>query len=148
MSAGVWSAQANGTYPDQRHGFVIKSLNGEPTAVKVGSTWGLNTPAFSGDSGAPVVESNVLLNTPTPAYPGIRYVFNVDDNTSKLYSQAQLFIGFTNAASGWKGDICSGAEAADHRPLLRPARHLGGRRPQRSRLQLPPLHPLIHSLHE
>ncbi len=112
MSAGVWSAQANGTYPDDRHGFAIKSLNGEPTAVKVGSTYGLNTPAFSGDSGAPVVESNVLLNTPTPAYPGIRYVFNVDDNTSKLYSQAQLMVGFTNAASGWKGDICSGAEAS------------------------------------
>jgi phosphate transport system substrate-binding protein len=112
MSAGVWSAQANGTYPDDRHGFAIKSLNGEPTAVKVGSTYGLNTPAFSGDSGAPVVESNVLLNTPTPAYPGVRYVFNVVDNTSKLYSQAMLMVGFTNAASGWKGDICSGAEAS------------------------------------
>lgn len=131
MSAGVWSAQANGTYPDDRNGFQIKSLNGEPTAVNNGSKYGLNTPAFSGDPNAPVVESNVQLNNPTPPYPGIRYVFNVLDSTSKLYSQAMLFAGFTNEAGaaattttgagptttaaptpGWAGDICSGNEAA------------------------------------
>lgn len=113
MSAGVWSAQANGTYPDDRNGITMHQLNGESTAAFNGTKWGLNTPAFSGDPSAPVIEDNVALNNATPAYPGIRYVFNVLDNTSKLYSQAQLFAGFTNAASGWKGDICSGAEAAN-----------------------------------
>jgi phosphate transport system substrate-binding protein len=110
MSAGVWSAQANGTYPDQRDGFTIRSLNGKPTAVKAGTRWGLNTPAFSGNAAAPVIESNVQLNNPSPAYPGIRYVFNVVDKNEKLYSQAMLMVGFINAASGWKGDICSGTE--------------------------------------
>ena len=33
---------------------------------------------------------------PTPAYPGIRYVFNVIDSTHVTYDEALRYIGFQN----------------------------------------------------
>jgi phosphate transport system substrate-binding protein len=112
MSAGVWSAQANGTYPDNRDGFTLHKLDGKAYALFNGSVWGVNTPAFSGHVGAPVIESNVPINTPSPPSKGVYYIYNVVDTTSKLYSQAKLLVGFNNSASGWTGDICRGNEAA------------------------------------
>jgi len=112
FSVGNWVAQANGVTPDIRGGLTIRSLNGAAPLFLNGSTWELNSPGASGNPGAPVAESNVLLNTPTPSYPGIRYVFHVVDNTEKLYSQAVLIVGFGNAANGWKSALCSGTDAA------------------------------------
>ena len=64
------------------------------------------------NTAGPVSEANVKLNNPTPAYPGIRYVFNVLDNTSVSYTAANRFFGFVNATDGGKRPLCNGGKAA------------------------------------
>jgi phosphate transport system substrate-binding protein len=91
-SAGNWIAQARGTAPDQRSGQTMRNLDGQNLVTFPGGTPTMNTGAFGG----PVLESNVTLNDPTPAYVGIRYVFNVIDNTHVRYGQAKRFVGFVN----------------------------------------------------
>ena len=92
-SMGNWIAQARGTAPDQRAGQTLRNLNGQNLVVFPG---GIPTP----NTGAgPVHESNVKLVNPTPAYPGIRYVFNVVDSTSVNYNQALRYVGFENRAN-------------------------------------------------
>ena len=52
------------------------------------------------------------LNNPTPDYPGIRYVFNVLDESSPKYDQSNRYVGFVNLASGGaKSPLCNGAKA-------------------------------------
>jgi phosphate transport system substrate-binding protein len=92
-SMGNWIAQARGTAPDQRSGQTMRNLNGQNLVVFPG---GVATPNTAG----PVKETNVKLVNPTPAYPGIRFVFNVIDSTSVDYKQAQRFVGFENIPSG------------------------------------------------
>lgn len=91
-SMGNWIAQARGTAPDQRTGQTMRDLNGQNLVVFPG---GVATPNTAG----PVVEGNVSLVNPTPAYPGIRFVFNVVDSTSVNYVQAQRYVGFENRAN-------------------------------------------------
>lgn len=88
-SMANWVAQARGTAPDQRAGQTLRNLNGQNLVTFPG---GLATPNTAG----PVNEGNVKLNNPTPAYPGIRYVFNVVDSTSKDYTSALRYVGFEN----------------------------------------------------
>lgn len=101
FSAGQWVAQAHG-HNDTRVGQVIRSLNGQNPIVGSGATARLNT------APGPVQESNVRLVNPSPAYPGIRYVFNVLDSTSKAYSQIAYFLGFgTDSGSTFKSPLCN-----------------------------------------
>jgi hypothetical protein len=90
-SAGNWVAQARGTAPEQRAGQTMRDLNGQNLVVNPvpGSAAALNT-------AGPVNESNIKLNNPTPAYPGIRYVFNVIDSTHVNYKEAIRYVGFEN----------------------------------------------------
>lgn len=94
-SAANWVAQARGTAPDQRAGQTMRNLNGQNLVLNPvpGSSAVLNT-------AGPVNEGNIKLNNPTPAYPGIRYVFNVIDNTHVNYDQAKRFVGFENGDPG------------------------------------------------
>ena len=81
-------------------------MNGQSLTVGSGASITLNT-------AGPVNESNVRLNNPTPAFPGIRYVFNVLDESTPKYDQANRLFGFINLASGGgKSPLCSGAKAA------------------------------------
>ena len=91
-SAGNWIAQARGSAPDQRAGQTMRSMNGQNLVSFSAGVPSLNT-------GGPVVESNVTLNDPTPAYPGIRYVFNVIDSTHVDYNDVQRYVGFENAVN-------------------------------------------------
>ncbi len=104
-SAGNWVAQARGTAPEQRSGQTIRSLNGQNLIVGTGASSSLNT-------AGPVQEANVKLNDPTPAYVGIRYVFNVLDSTSVNYSQANRLFGFINEDPGGKSPLCNGSKAS------------------------------------
>lgn len=104
-SAANFTAQTRGTQPDQRSGQTLRQLNGQSLTTGSGATMKLNT-------AGPVSEANVKLNNPTPAYPGIRYVFNVLDNTSVSYTAANRFFGFVNATDGGKSPLCNGGKAA------------------------------------
>jgi phosphate transport system substrate-binding protein len=108
-SAANWIAAARGTQADQRSGQVIKSLNGQALVTFPG---GVATPNTAG----PVQESNVKLNNPVPAYPGIRYVFNVTDSTLPQWNQVIRFVGFENKPAGdpdygAASPLCSGTKA-------------------------------------
>ncbi len=103
-SAANFVAQTRGTQPDQRSAQVLRSLNSQSLVVGSGASMALNT-------AGPVKESNVKLNNPVPAYPGIRYVFNVLDSTSVHYSQANRFFGFINEDPGGKSPLCNGSKA-------------------------------------
>ena len=110
-SGAVWVAQSRGTSPDARGAQTIHQLNGKNIVRQVGTQWEPATPNAS-DPGAPVAEVNVKLVTPSPAYPGVRFVFNVLDNTSPSYTPAKRFWGFTNAADGAKSPLCAGGKAS------------------------------------
>lgn len=104
-SAANFVAQTRGTQLDQRSGQVLRSLNGQSLVTGTGGGMVLNT-------AGPVKESNVKLNNPVPAYPGIRYVFNVLDSSSVHYAQANRLFGFINADPGGKSPLCNGSRAA------------------------------------
>jgi phosphate transport system substrate-binding protein len=104
-SAANFVAQSRGTQADQRNGQVVRSLNGQSLVTGSGATALLNT-------AGPVSEANVKLNNPSPAYPGIRYVFNVLDNTSVSYGPANRLFGFANTDGGGKSPVCDGAKAS------------------------------------
>ena len=93
-SAGDWIAQARGTVTDKRAGQVEKSLNGQAIVTFPGGVPTLN------EAPGPVTEDNVPINDPTPAYPGIRYLYNVIDNTGVSYKDAKFFVGFENKRLG------------------------------------------------
>jgi phosphate transport system substrate-binding protein len=106
-SMANWVAQARGTAPDQRFGQTLRDLNGQNLIVFPG---GVATPNTAG----PVDEDNVKLNNPTPAYPGIRYVFNVIDSTHVNYDQAKRFVGFINDVpeeNPSASPLCDGSKA-------------------------------------
>lgn len=109
-SAGNWVAQARGTAPDQRSGQVMHSLNGQNPVRTVGGQPELAVKNSSFPT-APVAEENVALNDPTPAYPGIRYVFNVVSSESPSYDSAIRYVGFVNADGGETAPLCSGKYA-------------------------------------
>ena len=108
-SGANWVAQSRGTITDERSGQTIRQLNGQSIVRQVGGVWEPSTPT-AGDPGAPVAESNVKLVDPTPAYPGVRFVFNVLDNTSPSYTPAKRFWGFTNTSGGELSPLCAGGK--------------------------------------
>ena len=57
-------------------------------------------------------EANVRLVDPTPAYPGVRFVFNVIDDTSASYTSAIRYVGFDNVNEGSTSPLCSGGKGA------------------------------------
>ena len=110
-SAANWIAQARGTQPEQRSGQVIKSINGQALVTFPGGTATPNT------APGPIQESNVKLNNPVPAYPGIRYVFNVTDTGIDNYTQVVRYMGFENRENvepdySMSSPVCSGTHAA------------------------------------
>ena len=109
-SAANWVAQARGTAPDQRSGQLMHSLNGQSPVRQVSGQFQLAVRNSSFPT-APVAEANVALNDPTPAYPGIRYVFNVISSESPSYTSAIRYVGFTNADKGETAPLCSGKYA-------------------------------------
>lgn len=106
-SGANWVAQARGTAPDQRRGQVIKNLNGQNITRFDDGQWELAAEDTEFPA-APVRESNVKLVDPTPDYPGIRFVFNVIDNTSVSYDSAKRYVGFENVDKGDTSLLCSG----------------------------------------
>jgi phosphate transport system substrate-binding protein len=113
FSGANWVAMARGTIvPDQRAGQVIGTLNGKNIIFGSGASSQLATPAVTGDPAAPVQESNVRLVNNPPAYPGVRFVFNVIDDTSASYTSAIRYVGFNNANSGSTSPLCSGGKAS------------------------------------
>jgi phosphate transport system substrate-binding protein len=110
-SGANWIAMANGVIPDQRAGQTIRNLDSKNITFNTGSTWVPATAAATGDPAAPVQESNVRLVDSTPAYVGVRFVFNVVDNTSASYDSALRYVGFDNVADGSTAPLCSNAKA-------------------------------------
>ena len=111
FSGPSWVAQARGTVVDRRAGQSIHDLNGRNITRLNGIDWELATPNAA-DPGAVVREDNVRLINPAPPYPGIRYVFNVVDNTEISYDGAIRYVGFENAVNGHTSPLCSGAKAS------------------------------------
>lgn len=103
-SGANFVAQTRGTAPDQRSGQTIRSINGQNIITGSGATTKLNV-------AGPVTEDNVRLNDPTPAYPGVRYVFNVLDSTSVKYDQSNRYFGFQNQDKGTASPLCQGTYA-------------------------------------
>jgi ABC-type phosphate transport system substrate-binding protein len=108
FSAANYIAMANGAIPDQRAGQVIKDLDGQNIVFNTGTALTAATPEATGNPNAPVQEANVRLNDPTPAYVGIRYVFNVIANGSASYTSAKRYVAFDNANKGATSPLCSG----------------------------------------
>jgi phosphate transport system substrate-binding protein len=103
-SAGNWIAQGNDVVPiDQRHGQTLRQLNG--VAFVTGTEPSLQP-------GPAIVEENVRLVDPTPAVPGIRFIFNVVDSAGPSYVTAKRYVGFDNVANGSTSPLCNGQFAS------------------------------------
>jgi phosphate transport system substrate-binding protein len=112
FSGANFAAMANGAIPDQRAGQAIKNLDGKNIEFSTPGGLRLATPEVTGDPTAPVQEANVRLNDPTPAYAGVRYVFNVIANGSASYTSAQRYVAFDNVDKGSTSPLCSGGRKA------------------------------------
>lgn len=110
-SGGNWIAMANGRITDQRAGQTIRSLEGKNITFNNGTSWVPATPVATGDAAAPVQESNVKLVDSTPAYVGVRFVFNVTDESSASHESAIRYVGFDNVEGGATSPLCSGGKA-------------------------------------
>lgn len=105
-SGGNWVAQARGTAPDQRSGQTIRNLNSQ-NIVRTDDGQPELAIRDSEFPTAPVAEANVSLNDPTPAYPGIRYVFNVVSSEAPSYTSAIRYVGFVNEEGGSTSPLCN-----------------------------------------
>jgi hypothetical protein len=111
FSGPDWIEMANGFVLDQRGGQTIRNVNGRNITRNTGGVWVPNTPT-AGDPDAPVQEANVPLVDSTPAYPGVRFLFNVTDSTVPSYPSVLRYIGFDNVEGGSTSPLCSGAKAS------------------------------------
>jgi phosphate transport system substrate-binding protein len=111
-SGANFIAMSTGAIPDQRAGQVMHDLDGKNITFNTGSGLVPATPEATGDPAAPVQESNVRLNNPTPPYVGIRYVFNVTDSTADSYLSALRYVGFDNVADGATSPLCGGGKTS------------------------------------
>lgn len=111
-SVGAWIYQTNNHINptiDVRNGVRLGGITTETASPVRGNAaeWvpldGVYQPAIN----SVVVESNVKLNNPTPAYPGIRYMYNTIDTVSPNYAEAAALVGFTNVPSGAKSPLCN-----------------------------------------
>jgi phosphate transport system substrate-binding protein len=110
FSAGNWISQQDGNAPDVRFNQTIHNLDGAAYLVNNMGTFSLNT-------AGPVNENNIRLNNPSPTNVGIRYVFNVIDNTTPDYGDAKFFVGFENKPKGdsstpTASDLCNDKDNA------------------------------------
>jgi hypothetical protein len=113
FSAGNWISQNNHAttgVPDVRNGQTVKSINGNAYITPSGGSFVLNT-------AGPVKETNIALVNAGTTVPGIRYVFNVIDNTTPDYGDAKYFVGFENlppsdSSNPTAGQICNGSKAS------------------------------------
>lgn len=112
FSGANFIAMSTGAIVDQRAGQTIRNLNGANIVFGTGTGAQPATPAATGNANAPVQENNVRLVDSTPAYPGVRFVFNVVDDTSASYASAIRYVGFDNVESGATSPLCSGGKAA------------------------------------
>jgi phosphate transport system substrate-binding protein len=114
-SVANWVAMSRGTITDDRNGQHFFDLNGLlPVRSIGGGQFEARTPTASDPSG-PVAEGNVTLVDPTPAYPGVRFVWNVIDNSTgaNSYTPAKRFFGFDNVASPTvTSPLCNGDKAS------------------------------------
>jgi phosphate transport system substrate-binding protein len=114
FSVANWAAMSQGTIANERAGQAFFDLNAQsPVRPIGGGAFQARTPTAA-DPNGPVAEANVRLVDPTPAYPGIRYVFNVLDNSSgaNSYTPAKRFFGFDNVASPTiNSQLCNGGKA-------------------------------------
>jgi PBP superfamily domain len=112
-SVGGWIFQANNHVNptlDVRNGVQLGgitsgAINGNAAA------WNSAESIYQLDSadGGVVLESNVKLNNPTPAYPGIRYMYNTIDSATPNYAEAFAIVGFQNVSVGAiKSPLCNG----------------------------------------
>ena len=106
-SGANWVAQARGAAPDQRHGQLIKNLDGQNIVRSDDGQFELNAEDTEFPA-APVRESNVAMVDPTPDYQGVRFVFNVIDSTHVSYDSAKRYVGFDNVDAGPTSPLCSG----------------------------------------
>ena len=94
----------------QLKGITAGAVNGNPAA------WNAAESIYQLDSGAGgvVLESNVKLNNPTPAFPGIRYMYNTVDSATPNYAEAFGIVGFQNIASpgAIKSPLCNGGDVS------------------------------------
>jgi len=95
------------------------SMNANPAAFNViDRKWQLNDaglavvqPGASG--GYPVTEASSTKVNTVPAFPGVRFVYNVLDTRSPSYNQALLAVGFDNVnGSTTKSALCNGQRSA------------------------------------
>ena len=117
-STGQWIFQANNRLNpsiDVRNG--AKVIGQTTTGVGTNANtarWNTTDAQYENNTGTatttPVNEANVVLNTPTPDYHGIRYVFNVVDTVSPDYSTARGLVGFDNVGAGAKSPICANSK--------------------------------------
>jgi phosphate transport system substrate-binding protein len=112
FSGGNYVAMARGAIEDQRAGQIIRNLNGQNIITGSGGNTQLATPAATGNPNAPVREANVRLVNNPPSYPGIRFVFNVIDNTSPSYDSAIRYVGFDNVDGGSTSPLCGNGKAS------------------------------------
>ena len=106
-SCANWVAQARGTAPDQRFGQTLRMLESRSCVRNPPAGPELATKTDQFPNG-PVSEQNVKLIDSTPAYPGVRYVFNVVDSTHVTYEGAKRYVAFENVASGDTAPLCRG----------------------------------------
>jgi len=127
FSVANWTAMSKGTItPDGRAGQEYFALDDAsegtittpqlPVRAVGGGQFEPRFPT-AGDPApnAPIAESNVRLIDATPAYPGVRYVWNVIDNTTgaNSYTPSKRFVGFDNQASPpIVSPLCNGDKAA------------------------------------
>ncbi|HEX3541568.1 MAG TPA: substrate-binding domain-containing protein [Acidimicrobiales bacterium] len=96
--------------------------------------WNSSNHDYELDTAGPVVESNVRVNLAagaTPAYPGIRYVYNVLDRnvtTNSAYAAAESLFGFDNSAPSatTKSPMCSNQGPSSNQVLAVNAIWSGG----------------------
>jgi ABC-type phosphate transport system substrate-binding protein len=100
---------------DARLGGITTAIgaNGVATAAATSNAWSASGVQYKLDTAGVVNESNVKLVTPSPAYPGIRYVFDSGSNRPGYVAGRALF-GFVNAAgAGNDGTkLCNGQGTA------------------------------------
>lgn len=133
-SVGLWSNQfnnrANPTL-DKRNDAVLRGVttgglsttgSGATTVVTCNGTcavpakWNGTNRAYELDAknalnpNGVVSEANTTQINTAPAFPGIRYLFNVIDSNQGTYGTVRNLVGFDNQAAGTKSPLCSGSQ--------------------------------------
>jgi phosphate transport system substrate-binding protein len=96
-----------------------QSMNANPAAYNVTDRkWQLNDAGLSvvqpgASGGYPITEASSTRVNTTPAFIGVRFVYNVLDVRSPNYAEALLAVGFDNVnGSTTKSALCNGQRAA------------------------------------